>query len=389
MANNKIKYYPVGNGDTSLITLKDNSTFLIDCNIREGEKDANENNIYNVKEDLMKSIQKRNNNPFIDLFVLSHPDNDHCRGFKKHFYHGDPKDYSDANRKNDEIIIDEIWVTSLLFTHEQSEDAHSVRAEVNRRKRLVGVEREKRGNRLRLIGYDDDEKFIDVITHTPGTEVNQINDKTYNTFSLFIHAPFKKDLIKSKAEGDKNSASVVLQARFKDNDSDLDHKTFAIFGGDADHYKWDKIISISEGNNNSKYLKWDLFLAPHHCSWTYFNDVPYENEGNKSPKDYSLKLLNEYRETKGKIIASCNKVINAKPNPPHFAAKTEYVNTLDSADDFFELAILPKESAPEPIEFIITNLGVTKSTEKAKVAITSGGASGAASTVVKNGKYVI
>ena len=39
MANNKIKYYPVNNGDTSLITLKDNSTILIDCNIREGDKD--------------------------------------------------------------------------------------------------------------------------------------------------------------------------------------------------------------------------------------------------------------------------------------------------------------------------------------------------------------
>lgn len=389
MANNKIKYYPVGNGDTSLITLKDNSTFLIDCNIREGEEDANGNKIYKVKEDLLKSIQKRNNNPYIDLFVLSHPDLDHCRGFKKHFYHGDPTYYNATDRKNEIIIIDEIWVTSLLFTHDQSEDAHAVRNEVNRRKRLEGAEREKRGNRLRLIGYDDNEMFVDVITHTPGNEVTQINDITYSTFSFFIHAPFKKDLIKSKAEGDKNSASVVFQARFKDNDYDLDHKTFAIFGGDADHYKWDKIISVSEGNNNSKYLKWDLFLAPHHCSWTYFNDVPYENEGNKSPKDYSLRLLNEYREIKGKVIASCNKVIDEKPNPPHFAAKNEYVKTLDSSADFFELAILPKESAPEPIEFIITNNGVTKSTEKAKVAITSGGPAGAASTVVKNGKYVV
>jgi hypothetical protein len=389
MANNKIKYYPVANGDTSLITLVDNSTFLIDCNIRECEKDSNGNSIYNVKEDLLKSIQKRNNNPYLDLFVLSHPDQDHCRGFKKHFFKGDPKDYNETNRKNEEIIIDEIWVTSLLFTHDQSDDANSVRSEVNRRKKIIGTEREKRGNRLRLIGYDDDEKFIDVISYTPGNEINQINDITYNNFSFFIHAPFKKDLITSKAEGDNNSASVVFQARFKDYGYDLDHKTYAIFGGDADHYRWDKILSISEANNNSKYLKWDLFLAPHHCSWTYFNDVPYEIEANKTPKDYSLRLLKEYRETNGKIIASCNKIVNEKPNPPHFAAKTEYVKALDSADDFFELAILPKELTPEPVEFIITNNGVTKSTEKAKVAITSGGAAGAASTVVKNGKYAI
>ena len=86
MANNKIKYYPVNDGDTSLITLKDNTTILIDCNMRQGESDSGENNIYNVKGDLIKSIQKRNKNPFIDLFILSHPDKDHCLGFKNNFY---------------------------------------------------------------------------------------------------------------------------------------------------------------------------------------------------------------------------------------------------------------------------------------------------------------
>lgn len=389
MANNKIKYYPVNNGDMSLITLKDNSTMLIDCNIREGDKDSDDNSIYNVKEDLLKSIQKRNNNPFLDLFILSHPDEDHCRGFKKNFYKGAPKDYNDTNRKNEEIIIDEIWVTSMLFTTEQSNDANSIRNEVNRRKRLTGTEKEKRGNRLRLIGYDEDKKFENVTSYVPGNEINEFNDKTYDNFSLFIHAPFKKDLIKSKANKDRNSSSIVVQARFKDNSTDADHVTYALFGGDSDHYIWEKIIEISENNNNSKYLKWDLFLAPHHCSWTYFNNVPYDIEENQTPKEYSLKLLNDYKEAKGKIISSSIKIVKEKPNPPHKPAKDEYIKTLDTKDDFFELAIIPKESAPEPVEFIINNNGATKSTEKAKVAITSGGAAGAASTVVKQGKYVI
>ena len=389
MANNKIKYYPVNNGDMSLITLKDNSTILIDCNIREGDKDSDDNSIYDVKEDLLKSIQKRNNNPFLDLFILSHPDEDHCRGFKKNFYKGDPIDYSDTNRKNEEIIIDEIWVTSMLFTTAQSNDANSIRNEVNRRKRLTGTEKEKRGNRLRLIGYDEDKKFENVTSYVPGNKINEFNDKTYDNFSFFIHAPFKKDLIKSKANKDRNSSSIVVQARFKDNSTDADHVTYALFGGDSDHYIWEKIIEISENNNNSKYLKWDLFLAPHHCSWTYFNNVSYDIEENQTPKEYSLKLLNDYKEAKGKIISSSIKIVKEKPNPPHKPAKDEYIKTLDTKDDFFELAIIPKESAPEPVEFIINNNGVTKSTEKAKVAITSGGAAGAASTVVKQGKYVI
>ncbi len=385
MANNKIKYYPVNNGDTSLITLEDNSTILIDCNIREGEKDSDDNNIFKVKDDLLESTQTRNKNPFVDLFILTHPDQDHCLGFENNFYRGDPDDYSKDNRSNDEIIIDEIWVTSMLFTIDLSADANSIRNEVNRRKRLTGQDKDKRGNRLRLIGYDENDKFENVIQYIPGNEINNINDNIYNNFSFFIHAPFKQDLIDGQANKDRNSSSIVLQARFKDNDSDIDHKTYAIFGGDADHYRWQKIVEISEKNNNTKYLKWDLFLAPHHCSWTYFNDVPYDKEENQTPKDFSLKLLNDYKETDGKIICSSKKVVKEKPNPPHKAAKDEYIKTLGSKNDFYELALLPKESAPEPVEFIITNKGVTKSTEKAKVAITSGGAAGAASTVVKSG----
>jgi hypothetical protein len=385
MANNKIKYYPVSNGDMSLITLKDNSTILIDCNIREGDKDSDDNSIYNVKEDLLKSIQKRNNNPFLDLFILSHPDEDHCRGFKKNFYKGAPADYKDSNRKNDEIIIDEIWVTSMLFTTDQSNDANSIRNEVNRRKKLTGSDKEKRGNRLRLIGYDEDKKFENVTSYVPGNEINEINDKIYDNFSLFIHAPFKKDLIKSKANVDRNSSSIVVQARYKDNSTDSDHVTFALFGGDSDHYIWQKIIEISENNSNQKYLKWDLFLAPHHCSWTFFNNVSYDIKENQTPKDYSLKLICDYQEANGKIISSSKKIVKEKPNPPHKPAKDEYIKALSSKDNFYELAIIPKEKSPEPVEFIVTNNGVTKSTEKAKVAITSGGAAGAASTVVKSG----
>ena len=108
-------------------------------------------------------------------------------------------------------------------------------------------------------------------------------------------------------------------------------------------------------------------------------------KNNQKPKDFSLKLLNDYKESNGKIICSSKKVVKEKPNPPHQAAKDEYIKTLDSKDNFYELALLPKKSAPEPVEFIITNKGVTKSTEKAKVAITSGGSAGAASTVVKSG----
>ena len=385
MANNKIKYYPVDNGDTSLITLKDNTTILIDCNFRKEEKNSDGNNVYPVKKDLLDSIRKRKHYKSIDLFVLTHPDQDHCRGFEKNFYQGDPDDYGKSNRDNEEIIIDEIWVTSMLFTWSVCSDANAIRSEVNRRKRLTGNDKNKRGNRLRLVGYDEDRNLQDVIQYVPGYEINSINDVTYDTFSIFIHAPFKKNLIKGKAIKDRNSASIVFQARFKDKNTDIDHSSYAIFGGDADHNNWKHIIKITERHNKGKYLRWDLLLAPHHCSWSYFNDTPYSNKENQTPKDHSIKLLKDYRENGGSVICSSKKVIEAKRNPPHKAAKDQYLKYLDSEKDFFELAIIPKEKSPEPIEFIMTNKGPQKSTEKAKLAITSAGGAGATGTVVKQG----
>lgn len=71
MANNAtLKYYPVGNGDTSLITLQDKTTILVDCNIRNCDNE----DTYDVKKDLLKSVQYNNGIPYVDVFILTHGD---------------------------------------------------------------------------------------------------------------------------------------------------------------------------------------------------------------------------------------------------------------------------------------------------------------------------
>ena len=80
-----VKYYPVGNGDSSLLTLTDGTTLLIDCNIRESAKGDADDTKFDVKEDLLSSLKKRSNNSFVDVFVLTHGDRDHCHGFAKTF----------------------------------------------------------------------------------------------------------------------------------------------------------------------------------------------------------------------------------------------------------------------------------------------------------------
>ncbi|GGK80773.1 cobyric acid synthase CobQ [Rufibacter glacialis] len=389
MADSKIKYYPVDNGDMSLILLQDDTSILVDCNIRQSSIGSNDSKIYDVKKDLLYSIKKRDSNPFVDVFVLTHGDCDHCRGFKSNFYQGDPTKYSAEDRKENKILIDEMWFSPMIAEEHTNDDEDAYQQEAERRielHRKKSADRDKTGNRIKIIGYDGnkDYKDIDHLRATPGTVVDEFNGKKQTTFSVFIHAPFKEHL--ASAEKDKNSTSIVFQARFKNASYDSKYACLAMFGGDSDHYSWEIILEKTKRYKNDKKeqaLDWDIFLAPHHCSWSFFNDRPQAD--NPEPKANSLEVL-DYKRTGGKIIASCKKILDEKPNPPHYEAKEEYVKKLDKAADFLNTAVYPKESELKPIEFTVTSGGPTLSpTSKVGSAIGSAGGLGAASTVVKQG----
>lgn len=356
----KIKIYPVGNGDTSLI-VTGTTTLIVDCKLRKSSENENDDTAFDVKKGLLNELQKRNNNPYTDVFILTHPDQDHCLGFKTNFYQGNPDDYGITNRNNGEIMIDELWVTSMIFSNDQSEDAHAIRNEANRRIRLAknnDSSKNKKGNRIRMIGYDNNSKFENVESHIPGTIVNTFNGKKEDCFSIFIHAPFKNDLVKGKADKDRNATSIVFQARFKNEASDENFIAKVMFGGDADHYVWEQILEKSKTHKNEDALEFDIFIAPHHCSWSYFNDVPYGNDANKEPKAYSLEVL-DYGNDDCYIISSSRKVLDEEPNPPHFAAKNEYLEKMTTEDNFLNTAIYPSEEKPQPIVFSFDENGIT------------------------------
>jgi ribonuclease BN (tRNA processing enzyme) len=352
-----IKYYPVDNADTSLIKLSDDTTIQIDCQIKEDEENSDGVKIYDVKKDILEELQKdSNSNPYLDLFVLSHPHKDHCIGFEGNYYCGDPDDYSDVDRENDKIIIGELWVTRMIFGNDICEEAKAVRREAKRRRKLFKesqIESNKHGNRIRIIGYSEDDEIIEGLHSAPGSTIKTINGKYSDYASFFIHAPFKSDLVSNSAIKDHNATSIVFQISFRTSIGG-EIKSRAFFSGDADHYIWEKIKNISEEKGNADKLKWNLFLAPHHCSWSFFNDRPYED--NKEPKDYSLEIL-DYKEKNAHVIASSKKIKNEEPNPPHFAAKEEYVKKVGEGY-FRNTAVNVDENAPEPLKFEINDTGI-------------------------------
>jgi hypothetical protein len=252
----------------------------------------------------------------------------------------------------------------MIFGNDICEQAKPIRREAKRRRKLFEDnpdEADKLGNRLHIIGYNDNDKVVDGLHYIPGNTVTEINGEDNDYASFFIHAPFKSDLISGKADKDHNSASIVFQISFKTTIGGS-IKSRAIFGGDADHYIWEKVKTISEDNGNKDKLKWNLFLAPHHCSWTFFNDTPYDE--NTEPKDYSLEFL-DYGEINAHIIASSKKIKNEKPNPPHYSAKEEYEAKVGKAY-FRNTAVNKGEKAPKPLEFEISDSG----TKLKKVAAT-------------------
>ena len=385
MAKHLLKFYPVDNGDMTLLYLADKTTILIDCKIREGEETDAGNKNYPVKQDLLDSIQKRKNNPYLDLFILTHPDKDHCQGFEKNFYCGDPDKYNEDNKDNEEIIIDEMWVTSLLFNHTKNLDAKAFKKEAERRRKLWeedSEDRDKPGNRIRMVGYDGDEKFENVPNVVPGEFISQINGDVKDDFEFFVHGPFKQSLIESNANGDGNSSSIIMQARFKVNATDEEFACYYLFGGDADHYRWEQVLKKSKKHGHEEELKWDIFLTPHHCSWTFFNDTKYED--NKEPKESSLEILDN-KLGDGKIIAACKVIKSNDDDPPHYPAKQEYLKKVNKPEHFIELAKHPKEKEPKPYVFEVTPSGPDKEKEKEGSAAAAIG--GTSAVINKKSEY--
>lgn len=394
MAKSTITYYPVDNGDQNLISVIESditTNILVDCNIRDSSKGDTDSTKYDVKEHLLNTLKKRkvneiDNVSYADIFVLTHGDCDHLRGFRKNFYQGNPDDYKKKNKEDAEILIDVLWFSPMVMGPSTNDDEDCFNDEANRRIKLHrdnSPDKDKAGNRIVIIGYDADKNLdgLDLVRKVPGDTITRFNERELLTFSIFIHAPYKHQL--TSADKDKNHTSVVFQARFKETSNSTEFCTLAMFGGDSDHYAWKIILEKTKKYKNEKALEWDLFLAPHHCSWSFFNDRPQAD--NPKPVETSLEVL-DYSRKGAIVIASSKKIIDNDDNPPHYQAKQQYIKKLDSASNFLNTAIEPSEKAPEPIVFEVTSKGPARPPKSGGGgAITSGGGVGAAGTVIKQG----
>lgn len=355
-ADPTITYFPVGNGDTSLIKLSDGTTVLIDLNVTKASADKDDSTCYDVRGHLLRELRRDSQGrPHLDAFILTHPDQDHVRGVEGVFYLGDPSLYSKEDKKADLIIVDELWFAPRIFCEfhkDLTADARLVRKEAERRKKLYlsgGSVRDLPGNRIRVIGSteNDDLGGLEDVTTVPGRAISSINGSKKTDFEFFVHAPFKADT--DDEDGERNDTSIVLQARFTVDGER--RAALAIFGGDAGCAVWESII----GRSQDEALEWDLLLAPHHCSWTFFSETPSEDE---NPSDKILSFLDKHR-TRALVIASSKPIKDDDDNPPHYIAAERYRQKV-GAKNLLCTGEHPNTKKPEPIYFAMTKNGPVK-----------------------------
>jgi hypothetical protein len=361
----KVTFFPVDNGDMTLIRLADENatSLLIDCKIRSSADDPQD-----TTPDVGKALRDKvntdeNNRPYLDAMLLSHPDEDHCLGLCNHFWLGRIFDYPDDKKPQNEkrIIIREMWSSPMVFrraskNHALCKDAKAFNAEVKRRIKVnkesnfsVGI-----GDRVLIMGEDENGKTDELqsILIKKGDEFKGINQSASDYLTSILIAPIGKQDDESEELLSKNNSSVIIGFRIKNSAFGQSICKF-LCGGDADANIWERVSDeFSAGD-----LAYDLLLAPHHCSWrTLSHDSWSENGENAKVSEKARKALGNSRY--GAFIVSSSKpVLDDDNDPPCIRAKREYRDILGSSGVFKCTGEEPTKSKPAPLEFETTNSG--------------------------------
>ncbi len=370
MPSTTVTYFPVDNGDMTLIALADTAgtKVLIDCNIRDAADDP-EDDTRDVAKDLRARLKRDSKKrPYVDAFLLSHPDQDHCRGLEKHFYLGQPENYPDDKKPDQEkrIFIRELWSSPLVFRRATksfvlSRDASAFSAEarrrvkVNRDKKFSGVEE---GNRILVLGEDEDGKTDDLgpILVKLDQSFSRINWSQNQFFNARLLGPLElSDDEENEEELGKNHSSVILNMTLA---GDAAQSAVARFlsGGDAEVLIWERLWGKYRFNTSA--LQYNMLQTPHHCSWhslSYdsWSDLGGDAEVCKDARSALSQIL-----PGGIIVASSCPIHDDDSDPPCIGAKREYVAMTHCAKGvFYCTGQYPDPKAVAPLEFVVSEKG--------------------------------
>ncbi|WP_234888295.1 metallohydrolase [Sinorhizobium medicae] len=350
----------------ALVTLDNGQNILIDINIR-ASADGEDEDVHDVAQDLKDRLPRDDEDrPYVDAFLVSHPDADHVSGLRNHFHLGALDEYPDEEDK-DRIVIREMWSSPIVFRransqHKLCDDAKAWATEARRRVNLFkekGMDGTDSGDRILILGKDRDGKTDDImdIVVLQDELITAANREEDGQFEARLLAPIYIDPDQEDAEElidllSKNNSSVIL--RFAIMADGTEDACRFLSGGDASVAIWDRLWQRHK-DSNSDWLSYDVMETPHHCSWRTLSHDRWSEMGEdvKVSPD-ARNALSQCREG-AHIVASSNPIKKEEPNPPHERAKREYVS-ITSADRFHCTEEFWEKNS-RPIEFTISHQG--------------------------------
>jgi hypothetical protein len=339
MGIHTLRFFPIGNADTTLISLSDGRHILWDyANMRDP------NNKEDKRCDLPTELDKVVDNDF-SVVTFTHADNDHINGFSDFFYLEHAKAYQGDERKK----IDEIWVPAAVLVDSQAEDeAKILKAEARYRlKNKSGIKVFSRPKKMKKWCDDQDDISYEEVKDF-FVDAGQLVEgfiKESDGIEFFAHAPFYSE----SQNLDRNGSAIVVQVTFNDKCD-----TKLVLGSDCTYEVWKDIVNITKHFNNDIYLQWDFFHISHHCSYLSLSSEKGKDE---TVPIVELKWLFELQGKERSRLISSSKPIPVKgsaedqdSNPPHRQAANYYRDiATQKSGEFIVTMENPSESEPKPL----------------------------------------
>lgn len=343
--NPKITCYPVNNGDATMIETGD-EVVLVDVNYRESCTDPN-SDAYDFAPELRRACRRSNGRHELDVFVLSHPDQDHLGGADKLLYLDEPDDY-EPDEEEPLILVRELWVSPYALNAYETDASKPMLTEVRRRHGLVDTPLgDVDGNRLKVLSVDDGELMGDIGRGLQWALLGPTREEAT------IPMPDDEDEPRPSC----NDSSLVIRWTLLNGEAEAR----LLLGGDAGVDVWERIQR--DYGDESGLLDWHVLLAPHHCSRTA---MARKNE-DTGQYDYSQLALDAlgHVEGGGFVISSSKPVRRDDDNPPSWEAKQRYLQILrkgnpDGAGDRFLNPESHRDGSPAPVVFELTRNGLRR-----------------------------
>lgn len=302
--------FACGNGNTTLIK---NSRFAILMDMRCAPESTS-----SPLSQTANRLRAALNGQRLNLFVLSHPDTDHCLGFESVFR----TLVMGSADTPDRIIVDEIWCTSDAL--QKSPFDAAVLMEIRRRHSLRGTpESLLDGNRLLLVdshshgssGYVSADISYTILWPRPGialgTPPNCSDDVLFDYRSMVVQWTIHAE----------ESVSHIL------------------VGSDAPVEIWELLGKLYEDTPAA--LQWDILVAPGHGSRRSIGRVyrptgrvtcDGSRDGEYLPSDRAEQALSHQRGN-GFIILSSEPLGQTFIDPPSLYARNRYCRILARGKD--------------------------------------------------------